>query len=233
MLNQAQAGQRSRAPRLLVWCGALALLGAVLLVASLLRPNRGVLGLTSSPRVVLVALANGNGEPGFAGFLAIIHGNGRSLSVVPVPGTVAAKPSDPLWIEAGSLPPAALAHDIGRDAHIKLSGYFILQEPAVAELLETLAVNVKAWPRSLPPDAALLRLGWPTGDTSHRGQAALFEDMMTYLPQLPPAASKAVNAVEAHSKTNLSLYQLFLLGTYIRGDSLQVVPWSHVGRLVK
>lgn len=228
VLNRAQPGSRLPVPRLLWWCGLLALVGAVLLITALARPNRGVLGLTTSPRSVLVALAPPAGQPGFAGFVVVIQGNGSTWTVVPVPGTVAGAPKDPLWLTASNLTPAVLAHDVGRDAHIRLSGYLVVQEPAVAQLLQTLATTVHSWPASLPPDVALERLGWPTGGPVHYGQAALIQTLLTDLPQLPPHDVAAAQQVEAGAKTNLSLEQLFLLGTYIRSDSLKVVAWKHV-----
>ena len=228
VLYQAQATERRPAPRLLLWCGALALVGAVLLVSALLHPNRGVRGLTSSPRSVLVALAPPAGESGFAGFVVVIHGNGSTWTVVPVPGTIAAEPHDPLWLAAGNLTPAALAQDVGRAAHVRLSGYLVLQEPAVADLLQALATNVRSWPRAISPDVALQRLGWPTGDIVQPGQATLFQALLTELPQLGPHNAAAAQRVESGAKTNLSLEQLFLLGTYIRSDSLRIVPWMHL-----
>lgn len=228
MLYQAQPTERRPAPRLLWWGGALALLGAVLLVTALLHPNRGVIGLTSSPRSVLVALAPPAGDPGFAGFVVVIHGNGNTWTVVPVPGSLAATPHDPLWLAASTLTPATLARDVGRAAHVRLSGYLVVQEPAVADLLQTLSTAVRGWPRTIPPDVALQRLGWPTGSTVQPGQAALFQDLLTELPQLGPHNAAAAQRVESGAKTNLSLAQMFLLGTYIRSDSLKIVPWRHL-----
>jgi hypothetical protein len=228
VLYQVQPTERRPAPRLLWWSGALALVGAVLLVSALIHPNRGVNGLTSSPRSVLVALAPPAGEPGFAGFVVVIHGNGSTWNVVPVPGSLAAAPHDPLWLAAGTLAPTTLARDVGRAAHVRLSGYLVVQEPAVADLLQTLSTSVRGWPRTIPPDVALQRLGWPTGSTVQRGQAALFPDLLTELPQLGPHNAASAQRVESGAKTNLSLEQLFLLGTYIRSDSLRVVPWQRL-----
>ncbi len=233
MLYQAQAAERRPAPRLLWWCGALALVGAVLLVSALIHPNRGVTGLTSSPRSVLVALAPPAGEPGFAGFVVVIHGNGSTWTVVPVPGSLAATPHRPLWLAAGTLTPSALARAVGKAAHIRLSGYLVVQEPAVAALLQTLSTSVRGWPRTMPPDLALERLGWPTGSTVQPGQAALFQDLLTELPQLGPHNAAAAQRLESGAKTNLSLEQLFLLGTYIRSDSLRVVSWPHLRRVAR
>ncbi len=228
VLNRAQPASRLPAPRLLWWCGFLALAGAVLLISALARPNRGVLGLTNSPRSVLVALEPPAGQPGFAGFVVVLHGNGSTWTVVPVPGTIAGHTRDPLWLGASSLTPAGLARAVGRDAHIRLSGYLVVQEPAVAQLLQTLSTTVHSWPQSIPPDVALERLGWPMGGSVRHGQAALFKALLTDLPQLPPHDAAAAQQVEAGAKTNLSLEQLFLLGTYIRSDSLKVVAWKHV-----
>lgn len=208
----------------LVWgLVAAVVIGAALLVLSVVRPNRGVDELAETPRVVLVAMSGTPDQPGFAGFLAILNPSSRVVKVVPVPGTlpvVTAK--DPLWSEAPRLAPKQIASVVGRDLHIPVSGYFIVDAPEAQAVLAALTASAPGWPPELTSDQLLRSLGWPYGVPGAQGQLKALEAIITGLPELPPSQNPVLNVALKASHTNLSLYQMFMLATYIRGDTLQL-----------
>ncbi|MCL8207028.1 MAG: hypothetical protein K6V97_03000 [Actinomycetia bacterium] len=219
------------ASRLLWGLVAAVLVGAVLLVLSVVRPNRGVDELAETPRVVLVAMSGTPEQPGFAGFLAILNPASRVVKVVPVPGTLpVVAPSDPLWSEAPRLTPRQIAAVVGRDLHIPVSGYFIVDAPEAQAVLSALAASAPGWPAHLTSDQLLRALGWPYGIPGAQGQLDALQAIITGLPELPPSQDPLLNVALKASHTNLSLYQMFMLATYIRGDTLELAPAKGVGR---
>lgn len=220
------------ASRLLFWVAGIVLVGAGILVLSVVRPNRVNVGLATNPRVVLVAVVGTPTNPGFSGFLAVLDPNSRNLTVAPVPGTLRGqKSTDPLWTVAASLPPSRLAHIIARDTHFRLSGYFVLDLSATNAVFQALASDTPGWPKRLTPDTTLTRLGWPSGKSNVSGELSTLQDIITYLPELPANQTALFHAVLKGSKTNLSLYQMFMLATYIRGDNLRLMPLTQARRL--
>jgi hypothetical protein len=217
------------AARLLWGLVAAVVIGAVLLVFSVVRPNRGVDELAETPRVVLVAMSGTADQPGFAGFLAVLNPASRVVKVVPVPGTlpvVTAK--DPLWSEAPRLAPKQIASIVGRDLDIPVSGYFIVDAPEAQAVLAALATSAPGWPADLTANRLLASLGWPHGVPGAQGQIEALEAIITGLPELPPSQNPILTAALKASHTNLSLYQMFMLATYIRGDTLQLVGMNGV-----
>lgn len=217
-------------PRLLAGIGAIAIVGALLLGISIARPNH-VPQAISNPHAVLVAITGENGQPGFAGFLAIINPNSRNLSVVPIPGTLMAGPGHtPLWVTANGTSPRQVTAAISRQIHQPITGYFVLDYQATEAVLNELDKGSPDWPKKLTPANTLALLGWPDGTPSQHGQFQALQAIITFLPELPSNQTNLFHLVLQGSKTNLSIYQMFMLATYIRGDNLVLVPLSRLSR---
>jgi hypothetical protein len=217
-------------PRLVGWLLALAVGGAVWLGLSLARGPHNLAGLGVEPRTVLVAVQGTAADPGFAGFLAFINPNSRLLTVSPVSAAwPLSAPGDPLATDAAYVPASALARAVARDAHLHLSGYFIIRVDALSQVLAALAHNVPDWPRGLTPTRTLQTLGW-NGSARPDRALATFKAIIAGLPQLENSQNAVQRSVLTQSRTNLSLYQMFMLATYIRGDALRMVRWSPGGR---
>jgi hypothetical protein len=215
--------------RLVGWLTALLVGGAAWLGFSMAHGAPGLQGIGAEPRSVLVAVQGTPSDPGFTGFLAFINPDSRVLTIKPVNASWPYRaPGDPLATDAAHVPAAALAAAVARDAHVKLSGYFVIRVDALQEVLRVLARQAPSWPPTLTPEKTLAAIGW-RGTANPRRALSAFKAIIAGLPELDTSQTTVERSVLAASRTNLSVYQVFMLATYIRGDALVMVP-GHRGR---
>lgn len=224
--------------------GSLAVLaaGGVALAASLIaHPNVATRQVTMpiSPvkplRVVVVVSGTAN-APGIVGFLATIRPKAGVVQLAPLRGTTRVRIPNgaggsltvPVWRATALTSRPIVANAIAQATGFHATRYFFMPATGLRTIIATLASDANNWPPSETPGRALAVLGYPRGTVHPNQEIHLLDDIMASLPQITPIEASALVGVALSSATNLTQYQLFTLGNFVRGDSLEMVtPRTH------
>ncbi len=209
--------------RLLLWLAILAVVAAALLIhagGTAQRPDP----TTAKSQAVLVAIRGTDAStsgPGIAAFVAVIQPKSRSIGILPVSGTLATQEGPTLAEAAPSLSAGEIAANVATDLGIKLSGYIVIDGGVVENVIATLQQGVPEWPLTLTPQQALADLGWPNARPDRKGQVQVLTDLISYVPQLQGGDSTVLaGEVLQGSSTRLSMYDLFVLVTYVNDQKV-------------
>lgn len=219
-----------------IWVVALALIGGLVTLFSLVFHARipaatraTIVSNRPTPHEVVVVVHGSPQSPGFTGFVARLDPRTTSLKITPISSSLPVSETGqtspiPLWTAASTSAAKTITASVGQatDTHPKY--YFYVSTPGLEALLTTLHDNVKAWPTSLTPQAAMRILGYPSGTPNPQQELHLFKLFESDIPLVHGTALASLLTVLKDSDTNLSGYQLFELGNYLRGGKLVVTP---------
>jgi hypothetical protein len=104
---------------------------------------------------------------------------------------------------------------------VPIHHYFYLTTKDLLMVMNALYYHTDhQWPKDLTPTSMLASLGYPDGVASPPAQVQLLGQMVDTLPEVNPIAAGSLLGMTKNSSTNLTAYQIFTLGNYIRGDAL-------------
>mgnify|MGYP001770762765 CR=1 FL=1 len=177
------------------------------------------------PMNVLVGIQGSPDRPVFIGLVAVVQPTTRTLTVVPVSGSipvVADHQTEPLYEAVSGLPAKAATRLVSQATQIPIDHYFYITPKDLMLVLDALYYHSPGWPKTETPVVMLNILGYPSGRVAPRQQVAFIDHLVSQLPTISPIAAGSLLQIPKSSVTNLTSYQLFLLANYVRGD--QLVP---------
>lgn len=218
--------------------GGLAVLaaGAVALTASLVAHPRVTTRQITMPispvkpfRIVVVVAGTSN-APGIVGFLATIRPKAGVVQLIPLRGSTRVRIPNgaggflavPVWRATGLSSRPIVASAIAQATGFHATRYFFMPADGLRTIIKTLAADASNWPAADTPNRALALLGYPRGTVHPVREIRLLDQIMLSLPQITPLEASSLVGVALSSGTNLTQYQLFTLGNFVRGDSLEM-----------
>lgn len=181
---------------------------------------------TQQPMNVLVGVQGTPLNPGFLGFIAVVHPKSNVLTVIPISGLIPVTVNhrqESLYQAISDTTPARAARLASQASGIPIDHYFYLNSYDLTLLLDTLYNHSPNWPNQLSPLTMLQTLGYPYGRTVPKQEMKLVSMMVNRLASINPLAASSLLAIPRTAKTNLPYYELYLLADYVRGDKLQPV----------
>ncbi len=181
-----------------------------------------------NPLAITVIVDGPSSHPGLIGFLATVHPRDDRLTVIPIPGRIRLRLPNgtggylrvPAWQGVSMASPQIVADAIDRSTGFTATRYFFMPVSGLKTVLSVLIKDTKTWPAEDSIAHSLRVLGYPGGRGHPVQELAFLNQLMTTLPQLTPLEASSLVGVATASSTNLTPYQLFKLGNYVRGDRL-------------
>lgn len=182
------------------------------------------------PLEVTVVVEGPQSRPGLIGFLATVHPRINVLSVIPLPGsTQLTFPNGagghitvPAWKGVSMASPEIVTAAIDRATGFHSSHYFFMPVSGLKQVFDALSRDTTTWPQQDTASHSLRILGYPLGQAHPRRELAFLDQLMITLPQMTPLDASSLMGVAISSSFNLSQYELFILGNYVRGDVLRL-----------
>ncbi len=187
-----------------------------------------------NPLAITVIVDGPTSRPGLIGFLATVHPRDDRLTVIPIPGKTALRLPNgtggylrvPAWQGVSMVSPQIVSEAIDRSTGFSATRYFFMPVSALKTVLNVLIKDTQTWPAEDSVAHSLRILGYPKGRGNPAQELAFLNQLMTTLPQLTPLEASSLVGVATASSTNLTPYQLFKLGNYVRGDQLTLSSLS-------
>jgi hypothetical protein len=132
----------------------------------------------------------------------------------------------PAWKGVSMASPEIVTAAIDRTTGFQSSHYFFMPVSGLKDVFRTLARDTTSWPAQDNVARSLKVLGYPHGYDHPHQELSFLEQLMATLPQMTPLDASSLMGVAISSSFNLSQYELFILGNYVRGDVIQVESLS-------
>lgn len=178
-----------------------------------------------NPLHVLVAIRGNSVSPSLVAFQTVVTLRSHTLTVTPLSGQTRVSihgVREPLYQAVSTLPSKQAVALISKTYGVPFHHYFFLTGTDLVKVFNALYYHSPSWPESQTPLTMEATMGYPKGRIHPQQEIRLLNEVIHGLPNVRPIAASGLLAMVENTKSNLTSYQLFQLGNYIRGDSLQL-----------
>lgn len=240
-VHSQQIGFNRRQMTRLGWVmamGGLLLLGSLIFHGKVTTRQVSMPISTVAPLAITVVVDGPTSHPGLIGFLATVHPRTDILDIAPLPGSMkltlpngaGGQVTVAAWKGVSMASPEIVTAAIDQATGFTASHYFFMPVDGLKTVFQTLADDTTTWPEADTVSHSLHLLGYPRGIDRPRQELTFLNQLMTTLPQMTPLDASSLMGVAISSSFNLSQYELFILGNYVRGDVLRLTPLSSFKR---